>query len=133
MPEMNKPDITSPADIAFLIDTFYQRVLKDKSLAPFFNQALENWATHRERIIRYWTAHILSTDGMDSMRTPLKQHLELDQISAHQLTRVHFNQWTALWSATIDEFFQGTRAVEAKQHAFNAGLYLYLKTLLSRQ
>lgn len=128
---MTKPDITQSADIERLVDVFYEKVLAHTTLAPFFGDAVKNWPTHRQRIIQYWMTQLF--DAELYITTPVKQHIEVDHLTKYNLSKKHFDDWNILWSSTVDDLFKGPNATNAKHHAINTGIYIYLKTLLKRK
>ncbi len=52
-------DITTKQDIEILVNTFYGKVLKDESLAPFFKQL--DFDIHMPKMIHFWSFVLFSS------------------------------------------------------------------------
>ena len=102
----DKHDITTLDDIKLLVDTFYDKVRKDASLAPIFNaQIQDRWPQHLEKMYTFWQTVLLGEHTYFSSPFPPHAKLPVDH--------AHFQQWLQLFSQTIDELFSGERADEA--------------------
>lgn len=108
---MNRTDITTPADIRILVDSFYGRARHDELLGPIFNSVIpaDTWDAHLAQIAQFWTGILLHERGYHG--DPMSKHLALP------LTDAHFGRWLNLFHATIDEHFRGPVADEAKVRA----------------
>jgi len=111
-----KHDITLPADIKLLIDTFYVKIQADEMLGPVFNNVAHvDWPHHLPIMYAFWEFLLLgNTDGYRG--NPIQKHFDLHQ--KHPLKAEYFDQWVALFQATVDELFAGSKAEEAKFRAF---------------
>jgi hemoglobin len=114
--QTTKPDISTPADIKLLIDTFYSKVQSDDVIGHIFNDiAKVDWAHHLPIMYAFWEFLLLGK--ADSYRgNPIQKHFDLHQ--KHPLTAPHFDRWVALFQATVDEFFAGRVAEDAKFRAW---------------
>lgn len=101
-------DIQTKEDIALLVDKFYDKVLSDNLLQPFF--AHLNFDKHKPKMIHFWSFVLLSEPGYKTDVT--QKHLKMP------LKKEHFDQWIHLFNETVDELFQGEKAEAAKQRAF---------------
>lgn len=127
---MNKRDITFPADVTLLIETYFRRALDNPMLAFFVGPILENSPNHLEFVSNYWISHLLEADhGKMSMR-PI---LEVDKYLQFSLEKEHFEEWNKVWASTIDDLFTGDKATDAKNHGAYLSKFLYMKTILSRK
>jgi len=45
------------------------------------------------------------------------------------LTRAHFTRWNELFAQTVDELFEGTNAILAKQRALSISTVMQIKIL----
>jgi hemoglobin len=107
-------DIQSREDVAFLINEFYQKVLRDPQLAPFFKNI--DWEHHTPVIIDFWCMILFGDARYRS--NPFEKHLKFP------LQSVHFTQWLTHFSITVDENFKGVKAEEIKQRAQSiAGIF----------
>ncbi|MDB3907364.1 group III truncated hemoglobin [Crocinitomicaceae bacterium] len=101
-------DIQTKEDIELLVNSFYTKVLKDETLAPFF--ARLDFDRHLPKMVHFWSFVLL--DEADYTTDVTKTHINMP------LKKEHFDQWIHLFSATTDELFSGENAHKAKQRAF---------------
>lgn len=101
-------DIQSGADIEKLVNTFYDKVLKDEVLSPFFQHL--NFQAHLPKMYHFWSFVLLDEPGYTTDVT--KKHLHMP------LRKEHFDQWILLFNETVDELFTGEKATMAKERAF---------------
>ena len=108
-----KPDITLPADIRLLIDTFYEKVKNDEVIGYIFNDVANvNWEHHLPVMYAFW--EFLLLDNADAYRgNPIQKHLDLH--AKHALKAAHFDRWLALFQSSVDELFEGPVAENAKK------------------
>lgn len=99
--------LETPSDIHQLVSTFYDKVLQDEQLAPFFQKL--DFSAHLPQMERFWRFALLSEEGYTTNVT--EKHLKMP------LQKQHFDRWLALFNETIDELFEGELAQQAKQRA----------------
>jgi len=105
-----KKDIATFQDIQILVNSFYDKVQKDVQLAPIFNNVIQNhWHGHLEKMYRFWETVLL--DANTYFGAPFLPHANLN------LQHKHFERWMALFVETIDTYFEGIKAEEAKWRA----------------
>ena len=105
-------EIKNLDDIKQMVDTFYDKVNKDKELSYIFNDfAKINWVTHLPIMYSFWSKLLLG-EG-DYRGNPFQKHIPLP-IESH-----HFDRWVELFKQNIDEQFIGEIAEEAKLRAEN--------------
>ena len=127
---MTKSDIKTRADIYQLVSQFYTKVRKDEVLGPFFNGTIEDWDAHFEHLTTFWESSLfLKTKYIGN---PLDAHIKVDQAFDHSISELHFGLWLNLWYETIDEFFKGDYAENAKRRARKMSTFLYLKIFEAR-
>jgi hemoglobin len=103
-------DITSINDIRPLVDTFYEKVKKDRLIGPIFIGAIrDQWPAHLERMYRFWQTVLLEEHTYYG--SPFAPHARMP------LEKKHFETWLGLWRGTVDELFEGPKATEAKWRA----------------
>lgn len=100
-------DIQTKSDVALLVNTFYDKVLLDPLLAPFFQRL--NFEAHLPQMIHFWSFALLDEPGYATNVT--EKHLKM------RLQKEHFDQWLNLFSTTVNELFSGEKAEMAKQRA----------------
>lgn len=127
---MNKKEIKTREDVSFLVSKFYDKVKKDLTLAPFFDR-ISDWDEHLDRLTTFWESSLfLKTKYYGN---PLEAHAKADRQHDNKITELHFGVWLNLWYETIDEFFIGDTADNAKRRARKMGTFLYLKIFEARQ
>ncbi len=94
-------------DIHQLVSEFYDKVLQDEVLAPFFTRL--DFAAHLPKMEQFWRFALLSEAGYTTNVT--EKHMQMP------LQKAHFDRWQALFNQTIDELFEGELAQQAKQRA----------------
>ena len=108
--QIRKKEIETIADIKLLVDQFYDKLRKDSSLRNVFNTAIkDNWPEHLEKMYGFWETvlfHKIAYQG-----NPLAHHLNLP------IKEEHFKRWITLFTQTLDEYFIGAKASEAKIRA----------------
>ena len=107
---MNKKDIEGIDDIKLLVNDFYDRVAKDKLLAPIFNFRLSSyWQPHLEKMYGFWNAALFGVKGY--VGNPFSKHATME------LTEEHFSRWLSMFSETINTHFEGPIAEDANRRA----------------
>lgn len=104
-------DITNKTDIMLFVDSFYNKIRQDKLLGSIFTAKIADngWETHLERMYSFWNTVLLGQK--DYRGNPFSKHASLP------IQQIHFDHWLQLFSATINEHFQGKKAEEAKMRA----------------
>lgn len=103
-------DIKNIEDIILLVDRFYDKVNEDSLLSPVFNEfAKVNWEEHLPVMYSFWSAVLFDTNVYKGQ--PLTSHINLP------ISTEHFHRWLELFKKTVDENFEGDKAVEAKEKA----------------
>ena len=101
-----KRDIEGLDDVKLLVDTFYDKVRNDESLAPVFNaQIQDRWPQHLEKMYTFWQTVLLGEHTYYG--SPFPPHAKLP------VNHLHFERWLALFTKTIDDLFSGEKADEA--------------------
>ena len=118
-------------DIYLLIDTFYEKVLKNSLLSVFFTHAIENWPFHKQQFVKYWSKQILFTDSYEG--SPLPLHIHVDKLYKGSFKKEHFEEWERLWIETVDQLFKGEKAEIAKEAGQNMAKNIYLKMFVNRR
>jgi hemoglobin len=106
---MEREDITTHEDVSLLIHSFYGKVRADALLSPVFSHV--DWDHHTPVIINFWAMLLLGES--DYKGNPFQKHINLP------IQREHFDRWLFHFRATVDEFFEGEKAAEAKARAVN--------------
>jgi len=105
-----KQDIKNRKDIELLVDTFYDRVLKDQTIGYIFNDIVNlDLDKHLPIMYNFWDSLLLG--GRNYKGNPMSKHFEINK-NEHLLAH-HFKAWLKLWEQTINDLFKGTKATEA--------------------
>ncbi|WP_338764404.1 group III truncated hemoglobin [Bernardetia sp. ABR2-2B] len=105
-----KNDIQNEENIKLLVDTFYDKVNQNLILSPIFNDfAAVDWSSHLPIMYRFWNGILFGEGGYKG--NPFEKHIPLP------IDKTHFENWLNLFVETVDEFFEGNKAEEAKQRA----------------
>lgn len=115
----DKKDIQRIEDIKLLVNTFYASVRNNELLGPIFNERIgDRWPEHLGKMYRFWQTVLLEDHTYFGSPFPPHAKLPVDQL--------HFDTWLKLWHETIDLFFKGPRADEAKWRGDKmAAMFLY--------
>ena len=93
--------------IQLLVDMFYSAVRENEILGPIFNDILKDrWPAHLEKMYRFWQTVLLEEHTYHGSPFPPHANLPVDKL--------HFDTWLSIWHKTIDEYFEGRIADEAK-------------------
>jgi len=104
--------IQTKEDVIYLVDSFYEKVNKDKLLSPIFNDfAKVDWESHMPTMYSFWSSILLGEESYSGR--PFPKHLPLP------IKQKHFDRWLEIFHLTVDENFEGELAIEAKSRASN--------------
>lgn len=121
-----KKDIENRTDIESLIRSFYEKVKTDETIGYIFNDIVKvNWEKHFPVMSNFWENVLFYTGNYDGNPVEIHQHLN----RVVPLTAAHFKQWNKLFSQTVDELFEGTTAMLAKQRALSISTVMQIKIL----
>ena len=101
-------DITEPA-IAALIDRFYAKARRDPVIGPVFNNAIDDWDEHLEKLSAFWSSVMLTTGRYKG--NPMAAHMKLP------IKPEFFERWLALWRETAAELFAPGPAARFQEKA----------------
>jgi hemoglobin len=121
-----KKDIENRNDIELLVNSFYDKVKADPVIGFIFNDIVQvHWKRHLPVMYDFWENTLLYTGGYTG--NPMEIHRRLNQLIS--LTAEHFQQWTNLFTSTVDELFTGEKAELAKQRAISISTVMQIKIL----
>lgn len=119
-----KRDLTTQEDVRLMVDTFYARASHDELLAPIFAHTFSSRPNPLEPLYRYWESVLLEKQTYPDL--PFPKHAKLP------LTHQHFDRWLSIFHSTIDDFFTGPYASEAKLRAIKMSeVFRYKMELIS--
>lgn len=103
------PAPLTEADIARLVDRFYDKVRVDPVLGPIFNPAVEDWDEHKATLVRFWSSVALKSASYRG--NPMAMH------RPHPIRAEHFEHWLALWRETAADTLAPEQAALFAEHA----------------
>lgn len=122
-------DITSRKDIEFLLTRFYEKAFADDVIGYIFTEVTHlDLDKHLPVIADFWDDMLLGSHNYNG--NPVKVHQQIDKLS--ELNENQFSRWLMLWQITIDEYFAGEKANEAKQRAGNIARIMLVKIMQAR-
>lgn len=103
-----KEDILHRRDIKFIISEFYQKLLTDNQMAPFFQELVlsNHLEAHLEMITDFWEDLLL--DSHLYSNNVLKKHMDIHQKLPFQ--KLHFDVWLGYLIDTIEASYEGLKA-----------------------
>jgi hemoglobin len=123
------PDITTRADIELLLTRFYEQAFADPVIGYIFTEVTHlDLAKHMPVIANFWEDMLLTSHNY--FGNPMRVHQQIDQLS--RLNHEHFAAWLQLWEQTIDTYFDGDKATEAKLRAANIAKIMMAKIEMGR-
>lgn len=120
-----KPDIQSRADLEHIISVFYQKLIHDEVMYPFFAEIVEENSLehHLSIIVDFWQDILFQT--FHYKNNPMQKHLDFHQ--KRKFERHHFTRWLQYLSETIDHTFEGSKSLEMKTRATSIATVMQIK------
>jgi hemoglobin len=119
-----KKDITSRQDIELLMNNFYEKLLADPAINYIFTQVAKlDIKTHLPVIADFWESVLLNNNVYHN--NAMKIHMNLNEKTP--LLRSHFDVWLQHFTDTVDQLFEGTVALLAKQRAASVATVMQIK------
>lgn len=122
--------IDSREDVALLVQTFYSKIRKDAEIGHFFNDVIQDWEEHLEKLTNFWEMNLFG--GKKYHGNPIEAHNEVDRNSGGVISSHEFGIWLNHWFATIDELFVGENADTLKRRARKMSTMLFMNMFQSR-
>src|SRR5215210_4552256 len=109
-----KHDIENRKDLESLLKAFYEKVFKDELISGFFTVVVPmRLEEHLPVITDFWESVLFNTQGY--RKNVMQLHIGIHRLSP--IHKEHLDRWVQLFTATVDEFFEGEKATLAKQRA----------------
>ncbi|WP_158838664.1 group III truncated hemoglobin [Polaribacter sp. L3A8] len=120
-----KPDISSRKDIKFIITKFYDLLLADKKMIPFFEDivAQNHLEEHLNVISDFWNDILFDTNTYAN--NVMKKHVDKNAFVVFK--KEHFTIWISYFFETIDASFEGENAHNMKNRARSIATVMELK------
>jgi hemoglobin len=94
-----------------LVHRFYGKVRQDDLIGPVFNQAIEDWPEHLDKLQSFWSS-VMLTSGRYKGR-PLPAHVK----HSDSISSASFERWLAIWRETTDELLDPASAAALQEKA----------------
>lgn len=121
-----KKDIHTRKDIELLITTFYEKVKADPVIGCIFTEIIKvNWDKHLPVMYDFWENALFYTGSYSG--NPMASHQKLHRI--FPLNDEHFKRWVLIFTGTVDELFEGEKALLAKERAISISTVMKIKIL----
>lgn len=120
-----KKDITTRSDIKHIISTFYDYLLDDETMMPFFEEIVRehHLEEHLETITDFWEDILLETRTYKN--NVLQKHLNFHEKVAFK--KEHFTSWLHHLKSAIDTSFEGETAQRMKDRANSIAMVMQVK------
>jgi hemoglobin len=120
-----KSDISSKKDIKQIITKFYQLLLIDDKMIPFFEDIVtkNQLEEHLIVITNFWSDILFDTTTYKN--NTMQKHL--DKNAFVRFKKEHFTIWTSYFFETIDANFEGEISETMKNRARSIATVMQLK------
>ena len=115
---MTTPTPLDEAQIARLVDRFYDKVRADALLGAVFNPVVDDWDAHKRLLTAFWCSVVLRSGTYRG--NPMAMH------RPHRIHGGHFERWLALWRETTHELLDAESAATMYAYAQRIGQGLQL-------
>ena len=120
-----KLDISERKDIKLIITKFYDKLLSDEKMLPFFIDIVnKNQLEHHLEIIADFWNDILF-DTITYQNNVMQKHLDKDAFVKFE--KEHFTIWVSYFSETIDSYFEGENSLKMKSRSTSIATVMQLK------
>ena len=126
-----KQDIQNREDVYKLVSTFYAKVRDNEKIGYVFNEIIEDWPSHLEKLTDFWETNLFFVSKFRG--NPMQAHVDVDRHFNNSIEQKHFGEWLNMWFETVDELFEGDRASIAKNRARNMASNLFMAVYEHRQ
>ena len=99
------------AGLEALVEAFYARVRADAELGPIFNDAIEDWPHHLEKLTAFWSSVMLTTGRYKGQ--PVPAHMK----HKNRITPELIDRWLGLWKQTTNEMMERDAALALQAKA----------------
>jgi hemoglobin len=99
------------AGLATLVNAFYARVRKDADLGAVFNDAVDDWPEHLDKLATFWSSVMLTSGRYKGQ--PVPAHMK----HKSRITPALFDRWLAIWAETSDALMTPQAAAALQDRA----------------
>lgn len=116
--------IASRKEIEKLVDDFYGKIQADEALNfIFIDIAKVNWQKHLPLMYDFFENMLFYTGTYTG--NPMEIHKQVNDL--FPLTPAHFDRWLQLFNSTVDELFEGEKAILVKQRVKSIAQVMQIK------
>jgi len=90
-------DIITESAISALVHQFYGKARRDPVIGPVFENAVEDWDEHLDKLCDFWSSVMLTTGRYKG--NPMAAHIR------QPIQPEFFDRWLRLWRETAGEVF----------------------------
>lgn len=94
-----------------LVAAFYARVRADAELGPIFDDAVEDWPEHLEKLVAFWSSVMLGSGRYKGQ--PVPAHAK----HRNRITPALFERWLAIWKQATAELMAPDAAAALQSKA----------------
>jgi hemoglobin len=99
-------DIQTKEDLAFLMEAFYSKMLKDQEIGYIFTDIAKlNLESHLPSLTNFWENMLIQPNGYK--KNVMDIHIQLN--NKEKLLPQHFERWLFLLDQTVRENFEGEK------------------------
>ncbi|QGN56474.1 preprotein translocase subunit TatC [Novosphingobium sp. Gsoil 351] len=84
-------------DLAALVPRFYEQVRRDALIGPVFDGAIDDWDTHLEKLMAFWSSVMLTSGRYKG--NPVAAHAK----HLATITPAMFDRWLDIWAEVTDQ------------------------------
>jgi len=119
-----RKDIESRADIMQMLTSFYKTAFEDELIGRFFTEVVPlDLETHIPIIADFWESILFGTHGY--RKNVMEVHKQIHNLS--NIRKEHLDRWVEIFTKTVDELFEGDKAILMKQRARSIATLMDLK------
>lgn len=120
-----KKDVETRGDLEKILEAFYSKAMQDETIGHYFTRVVKlDLKRHIPRFLDFWETNLFGEGKYSRNLTAIHQHLHAKEA----FKSVHFEQWLALFNATVDEYFEGATTQRVKNNAASVAMVLQVKT-----
>jgi hemoglobin len=125
-----RKQIENRDDLTLLVTTFYDKIRADEEIAFYFNDMIQDWDEHLEKLTDFWEMNLFG--GKSYIGDPLKAHVKVDEHFVGKIGPNEFGIWLNYWTQTLDELYEGENVDILKRRARKMGTFIYMGMFNSR-
>lgn len=98
----SKYDEFTRETVSDVVNTFYGKVQEDPHIGHIFNDRIDDWPYHLNRMVNFWSGILYGERSytMHPRGTPPILHMAIGELAVD-----HFETWLGLWNETAYELF----------------------------